>query len=256
MPWSEWAKRTLFNSMQSNAFKDKVETVHLAVRPKHFSRKGKKSELQLLFVGSANPSNVLNFELKGGYEVLEAFTQLCKKYERIELVVRSYLPPDALRKYSENQNVTVVSSILTRGELARLYTSSDIFIFPSHANLGMAILDAMSYELPVIALEVYDVPEAITDMKTGVVIKPSKQVPYYTWNGGHNYLDKQFLTGIRRTRPWLVEQLIEKTSLLIEDDSLRRNIARAARYEVEQGTFSIKQRNQKLARIFSEAIPN
>jgi glycosyltransferase involved in cell wall biosynthesis len=253
MPWSEWAKKTLFSSLESSAFKEKVETVHLAVRQKHFSRRKRKNGLRLLFVGSANPSNIFNFELKGGYEVLEAFGRLSQKYQGIELVVRSYVPPDVWKKCSDFKNIKVIKSILTRDELANLYTSSDIFIFPSHANLGMAILDAMSYELPVIALGVYDVPEAITDMKTGVLIKPSKQVPYYTWNGGHNYLDKRFLTEVRRTRHWLIHQLVEKTSLLIEDDSLRQNIAREARHEVEQGTFSIRQRNQKLAKIFGEA---
>lgn len=253
MPWSNWAKRTLFRSLECNDFEEKIETVHIAVSPKNFVKKRNGDRLRLLFVGSTNRSNIYNFELKGGNETVEAFTQLSKKYDRLELVIRSWVPTSIRKRCSKEKNIRILHSPLRVKEVADLYASSDMFIFPSHANLGMAILDAMSYELPVIALGVYDVHEAITDMKTGVLIRPPKDVLYYTWNGGHNYLDKQFLIGIRRARPWLVDQLVEKTSLLIENDRLRQSIAREARYEVEQGMFSIRQRNKKLARIFGEA---
>jgi glycosyltransferase involved in cell wall biosynthesis len=118
----------------------------------------------------------------------------------------------------------------------------------------MAILEAMSYQLPVMALDIYDVPEAINDLKTGVLLKTSPSIPYYSWNGGPNHYDKEFLRGLRQSRSWLIKQIVEKASMLIENESLRRKIGREARFLVEHGEFSIPRRNMKLRRIFDEAI--
>jgi len=120
--------------------------------------------------------------------------------------------------------------------------------------LGMAILEAMSYELPVIARAVYDVPEAVEDMRTGILLSPLSKLPYYMWNGAPNHYDRDLLFRIRKYRPSLVKQIVEKTSLLIENSSLRRKLGREGRHLIEQGEFSIRNRNEKLKRIFDEAI--
>jgi glycosyltransferase involved in cell wall biosynthesis len=253
IPWSDWAKRTIYHSMNCNSFKEKIETVHLGVRPKNFVKKKDNGKLRLLFVGSINLSNALNFERKGGVETIEAFLELSKKYDEIELLVRSWIPPEIKEKHANNPNIIILDFPIREDELTALYASSDICIFPSHLNLGMAILEAMSYELPVIARAVYDVPEAVKDMKTGILLDPPPSLLYYLWNGAPNY-DRNFLLGVRKHRPWLVKQIIEKASLLIEDASLRRRLGREARRSIEEGKFSIKNRNWKLKRIFDEAV--
>jgi glycosyltransferase involved in cell wall biosynthesis len=239
--------------LDCRSFEEKIEVVHLAVGSKNFVKERDDDRLRLLFVGSTNPWNVYNFELKGGIEVVEAFFELSKKYDGLELVIRSWVPPEIREKCAKQPNIMIFNSPLSEEALAHLYASSDVFVFPSHANLGMAILEAMSYELPVVALGVYDVPEAVKDMKTGVLLSPSPKVPYYTWNGEPNHYDRSFLLGIRRSRSWLVKQIVEKTSMLIEECSLRRGIGREARHLVERGNFSIEKRNEKLKRIFDAA---
>lgn len=253
LPWSYWAKKTLYRSLDCRSFEEKIEVVHLAVDSKNFVMEKDDDRLRLLFVGSTNPWNVYNFELKGGIEVVEAFFELSKKYDGLELVIRSWVPPEIREKCAKQPNIMIFNSPLSEEALAHLYASSDVFVFPSHANLGMAILEAMSYELPVVALGVYDVPEAVKDMKTGVLLSPSPKVPYYTWNGEPNHHDRSFLLGTRRSRSWLVKQIVEKTSLLIEKCSLRRRIGREAKHLVERGNFSIEKRNEKLKRIFDAA---
>jgi len=256
IPWSDWARRTLYRSMNCKSFKEKIETVRFGVRPKSFVKKKESDKLRLIFVGSTNLSNALNFEGKGGVEVIEAFVELSKKYGEMELVVRSWVPPDIKGKYANNPNIKILDSPIGSDELTALYASSDICVFPAHLNLGMAILEAMSYELPVIARAVFDVPEAVEDMKTGVLLDPPPNIQYYLWNGAPNY-NRDFLSGIRRNRSWLVKQIVEKASLLIEDASLRRRLGRAARRSIEGGKFSIRNRNEKLKRIFDEAVdPN
>ncbi|MEM2117721.1 MAG: glycosyltransferase family 4 protein [Candidatus Bathyarchaeia archaeon] len=252
LPWSEWAKRTLYRSLDCSALGDKIETLHFAISPKRFVKKKTGDKLRILFVGSTNLFNFLNFEWKGGFEVMEAFQKLSKKYDELELVIRAWVPPEIIERYSGNPNIKILYSRLTEEMLANLYESSDIFLFPSHMNLGMVVLEAMSYELPVVTLNLYDNAEAVKDMKTGVLIQPPP-LPYYTWNGAPNHFNRELLFGIRHHRQWLVKQIVEKTSLLIEDDSLRRRIGREARHLIEEGEFSIKKRNEKLKRIFDEA---
>jgi glycosyltransferase involved in cell wall biosynthesis len=118
----------------------------------------------------------------------------------------------------------------------------------------MAILEAMSYELPVIAINLYDIPEAVQNMKTGILIDPPPNVSYYTWNGAPNHHDRNLLPRIRQSRRWIVNQIVDKASFLIEENSLRRQIGREAKRMIEHGEFSITKRNEKLKRIFDEAI--
>jgi glycosyltransferase involved in cell wall biosynthesis len=254
MPWSEWAKRTLHRSLDCDSFKEKVETVHFATNPKDFAKKHNNDRVRLLFVGSINQFNFRNFEWKGGFEVVEAFLKLSKKYDNLELVIRSWVPPEIRERCAGKKNIKILSSTLSEEALARLYISSGIFLFPSYLNLGMVTLEAMSYEIPVIATNLYDVPEAVQDMKTGLLLSPPPNVPYYMWNGAPNHHDTNLLRKIRQNRPWMVNQVVDKASLLIEHDALRRRIGRDSRRLVEDGEFSTKRRNEKLKRIFDEAI--
>ncbi len=253
LPWSDWAKRTLYRSLDCGSFKEKIETAHFAVSKKDFVKKEKDDKLRLLFVGSINQFNFLNFEWKGGFEVVDAFLELSKKYDCLELTIRSWVPPEIIEKCADKPNIKIINSTLSEETLAQIYASSNIFLFPSHMNLGMAILEAMSYELPVIAINLYDIPEAVHDMKTGILIDPPSNVPYYIWNGAPNHKDKNLLPRIRQFRPWIVNQIVDKVSVLIEESSLRRQIGREARRLMEQGEFSVKRRNEKLKRIFDEA---
>jgi glycosyltransferase involved in cell wall biosynthesis len=253
MPWSDWSKRTLLHSMDCDSFREKIETIHLAVRPKRFVKRKSQDKITLLFVGSTNLSNSLNFEGKGGFEVIEAFRKLRGKYDNLELVVRSWVPPSVKAMYQKIPGLTIIDSPISEEALADLYTSADICVFPAHYNLGMAILEAMSYELPIIARGVYDVPEAVEDMETGLLLEALPDLPYYLWNGGPNCYDRNFLQHVRRHQNELVNQIVQKTSILIDDSSLRLRLGKGGRASIEQGKFSITNRNRRLKQIFDRA---
>lgn len=92
--------------------------------------------------------------------------------------------------------------------------------------------------------------------KTGFVIKKSEAVRYYaenfipiwTYSPG-----SRFMKAIRILDHKVVHELVEKTSILIEDEDLRKKMGKTAREEIEIGRFSIEKRNEKLKRIFDEA---
>ena len=251
IPWSSWSKRTLLRSLDCSAFQEKIEPVHFGMRAKNFVKKKEDDKIRLLFVGSINHLNYMNFEWKGGIEVVEAFRQLNKKYD-VELTIRSWVPPDVAAKCADTPNLRLISSMLSDEQLSDLYLAADIFMFPSYLNFGMVLLEAMSYELPVIAPNVFDVPEAIRDMETGVLLDCPK-LPLYEWNGIPNHFDPQLLAGIRGARDWRVRQVFKKTSMLVEDGALRRRIGKNARHLIEAGEYSISNRNRKLGKIFDEA---
>jgi glycosyltransferase involved in cell wall biosynthesis len=252
MPWTDAGKRTILATIGGNSILEKVETVHLAVRPKRFVKNYDKDEVKFLFVGSVNIPK--DFEIKGGKEVLDAFCKLSKVYNNLELFIRSYVPSHIKRKFEGINNIRIVDEIIPWNDLEEEFKSSDIFLFPSHHTPGLAILDAMSYELPVITTDVWANPEMVVDGKNGFLVRKSEEIQYYKEGFIPNWSSPRTLRSIRKgTDPRLVGEIVEKASILIEDSALRKRMGKAGRQEIESGKYSIKRRNEKLKRIFDES---
>lgn len=255
IPWSNVGKRTLFLVFNHKDIRNKVETVHLAIPPKKPLKQDRTGIIQLLFVGTSNPWNIEgSFDLKGGKEVLSAFTELAKKYSNIKLVIRSFVPIGIKKKYARVKNLKIIDQVIPVESLHELYRSSDIFLFPGHQTPGMVILEAMSFGLPVITTDLWANKEMVEDGVNGFLIRKSSRVPYFDRyfipKGGTS----DILEAITEVDKDTVRELIEKTSILIEDQTLRHKMGIAARREIETGKFSIKERNKKLKEIFDEAI--
>jgi len=254
--WTEAGKKTVLLNLNCANFKDKVEVVPLAVPKKNFIKEYSNKNVKLLFVGSVNIPG--EFEYKGGKEVLEAFFMLRKRYKNIELVVRSDIAPQLKAKYAGKlENVRLIEGMLPWEQLEQEFKTADIFVFPTHSTPGLAILDAMSYELPVVTTDVWANPEMVEDGKTGFVINRSAKIQYYSENfipNWSHYPTSKFMRIIRATDSLVVKELVEKTSVLIKDEGLRRSMGRAGRKEIEEGKFSISKRRETLKKIFDEAI--
>ena len=254
--WTEAGKKTVLANMDCQNFEHKVETVPLAVPKKNLSKDyNNKKTIKLLLVGSANIPG--EFDYKGGKEVLAAFVLLCKKYPNLELVIRSDIPKEIRNTCKGIDNLRLIEGIVPWEQLELEFKSADIFLLPSHHTPGLAILDAMSYELPVITTNVWANSEMVKNGKTGFVTRSSESVSYYIENFipiWDYHLGSQFMKAIKTTDPKVVEELVEKTSILIENEGLRKKMGRAGRQEIESGKFSIEKRNEKLKKIFDEAI--
>jgi len=243
IPWSFAAMKAIFNSFPNNRkIKEKTEILYPATHP----YKGKIKEKEyttLLYVSSL-------FKEKGGLEVLRAFEILRKKFD-LKLIVKSDVPEDIKKRYNypEIEYHPYRKEILPREELLnKFFSKSDIFIYPTYCDIfGLCLLDALSVGLPIVSTNVFAVPEIVEDGKNGFLINSP-----ITWHD-----DKYFWSprgGSEKDRKLIVNQLVEKTSLLIEDSSLRRKMGRYGRKLVEKGKFSIEERNKKLKRIYEEAI--
>lgn len=254
LPWTEMGKKTLLSCFDYRRFEEKIEVVNLAVHPKRFRKKFNEDKIKILFVGTANRVNINDsFAIKGGNEVLRAFENLRTKFGRLELVIRSHVPQGVKERFSRHNDIKIIDGTISWEALDYEFRTADIFLFPGHSTPGMVILDAMSYELPVVATDVWANREVVKDRTTGFLIRGSSKIRYYGENFVPFWGEPAFMKIIRQADARIVDELVEKTSILIEDEKLRRTMGRAARKEIEVGKFSIVKRNRKLRRIFDEA---
>jgi glycosyltransferase involved in cell wall biosynthesis len=254
VPYLDINKMTLFKTLNCERFEDKIEVVNLAVPPKNFEKEYGKDKISLLFLGTAHKSNIpKTFEERGGIELLEAFKILNTRYSNLELIIRSHVPPYIRNKYSKvlaEKNVKIFEQLLSTEEWTHIMKNADIFLFPGHIDPALTILDAMSYELPVIATSWRGNYEMVKNGETGFLIRP----PFGLNPDMPLKPEAKEILYAHGPDMCLVKELAEKTSILIEDEKLRRRMGVAGRREIETGKFSIKRRNEKLKKIFDEAI--
>lgn len=250
--WTEAGKRTVLDNLDAASLSDKIEIIYLARHANaHFSKVYNDSnKVKLLFVNSANIPG--QFEIKGGQEVLEVFRNLRKKYNNVELVLRSQVPQAVKQRSANLEGLRIIDQTVPWEMLEQEFMSADIFLFPSHITPGMAILDAMSYELPVVTIDAYANSELVQDGETGFVVAKSDRIPYDEFYF-HLSCRGQFRQAIGKIDDTVVQRLVDRMGFLIENPDLRRQMGRAGRWEVEHGKFSIEKRNEKLKRILDEA---
>ena len=256
LPYLETEKVTLFKGLDCGSFKDKIEVVNLALPHKNFKKDYDKEIVSLLFLGTAHRSNISrSFEERGGIELLQAFKILNEKYDNLQLVIRAPVPSHIHNRYSQilaEKNVKIFGQTLSREKWEYIMKNADILLFPGYITPALTILDAMSYGLPVIATNWRGNCEMVKDGETGLLIRPpfglNPDLPL-------PYEQKKILFA-RGPDMRLVKMLAERTSMLIEDEKLRRRMGIAGRREIETGKFSVKRRNEKLKKIFDEAIEN
>jgi glycosyltransferase involved in cell wall biosynthesis len=231
----------------------KIELVPLSTTRKHFIKSYNHDKVRILFIGSAyGPQSNDFFWLKGGREVFKVFEILNKEYRNLELVVRSVVPPEIKRRYQRYPNVRIIDYIIPREKLEFEFKRADIFLFPGHHTPFGVILEAMSYELPVVVIDnCWANSELIEDGVTGFVVD-SPMLRLFRERGYAQLPVSSFLKLIRTPDPELVKKLSQKIGLLIQDENLRKKMGRNARREVEVGRYSIAHRNMILKKIFDE----
>ena len=250
--WSEFVKKTILYSLDCSQFLPKLEVVPRAVCARSLVRlpRDRQDGVRLLFLGSANMAG--EFAARGGSEVVEAFLALRQRFESLELTIRSDLPPALRRRLHGCPNVRVIKEAIPFEELERLFLTHDIFLFPGYYSAWLVILEAMSYGLPVLATDVHSTSEYVSDGRTGLLLKAGKlsnQCGDLPVTGFTNELRKAQRTPDQQ----VVAELVQKATLLIEDEELRQRLGNQARQEVERGRFCIERRNSVLKRILDEA---
>jgi glycosyltransferase involved in cell wall biosynthesis len=249
LPQSEAAKKTFIWAIGEKNFekiKDKVEVLYLALRPckkKKIKRKDKK--VVLSFIGRS-------FYGKGGPHLLTAYDILTKKYKNLVLKYKGIIPPEWQSFAKKLQGLEIIDGHFSRDELfEKMYLCADIYVMPTNKdNYGVVFLEAMSAGLPIVSTTSMTVPEIVIDGKNGFLIK--------TDFSHENYYGRKKEYEIRKkVVDWgIVNQLVEKLSILIENKKLREKMGREGKKMIEDknGKFSIERRNKQLKKIYEECL--
>lgn len=253
LPWSEWSKRTLIKSINCKNFKEKIEVIPYTITPKKIHQT-KHNGINFLFVGSKNLLNNRNIQFKNLKEVIIAFNEISNKYEDVYLTIRSSVTTELKSLILKNPKIKLFELNLAENELHRVYLEADIFVLPSYETNGMALLEAMSFGLPVIAMRIYDIPELITHMKNGILIEPPKNMKCYTNTESPYDYSMRFYRDMSKNSEGVVKQLKESFCFLIENNNFMKKMGNQAKNTIENGVFSIKYRNERLKKVFENAL--
>lgn len=138
-----------------------------AVPPEVPKREGRQI-VQFLFLGRIG-------RRKGAFDLLQAFGALPPELRaRARIVFAGDGEVDALRERARQYGDSVeVHSWLDSTQRDALLAQSDVFALPSyHEGVPMALLEAMAWQLPVIATNVGGIPDVIGDQCEGFLIAP------------------------------------------------------------------------------------
>lgn len=115
---------------------------------------------KILFVGR-------DFVRKGGEMTFKAFIELKKKMADVEL----YVAGPANNPYPQGTEGYHYMGDCSHEELSALFNKCDIFVMPSYFEAyGLVFIEALTYGLPCIGRNVYEMPYFIEDGKTGLLL--------------------------------------------------------------------------------------
>lgn len=126
-------------------------------------------ELLLLYAankGSKSPWKDYNTVIESAEKIAEQLYP-----EKIRLINPGYI-----NKVEKKNNLIVHSLpyVSSEKEIAKYYQAADLYLHAANAeNLPLAILEAMSCGIPVVASNVGGIPEIIEDGKSGFLVKPN-----------------------------------------------------------------------------------
>lgn len=228
----------------------KVELVRATINRQDFKKNFDKKKLQVIFIGSiANPDD---FYLKGGLEAMESFKRIADDFN-VEMIVRCKVPEEIKEKYSGIKNLKIIDSAMPYEEWQNLLKNSDICLMPGHTYALMATLECMSYGIPIISVVNYAVKDYLSS-KYALLIKHSSKIgEYKSKEYPLNVRTKKFISEIKNLDEKLISRISSSLEKLIKNKKLREKLGREAKRTAE-AKFSIETRNNKLKKIFDEAL--
>ena len=241
----EATRQAFFYYLDCRKFKNKIKVLYPASHLINI-KKEKHRKIRILAVISL-------FYHKGGPQILEAFSKLEKKHKNIELWIRADVPKAFKAKYiSPNiRYMDYFGNIIPRESLIKeVYSKCDIFLYPTFCDsLGYSLIDALIAKLPIISTNLFAVPEIVEDGKNGFIIKIPKYNLEKDFSQDHKY---QEIT--KEDNKKIVNQIVKYLEKLIKDKKLRDKMSNESFKLVDEGKFSIQKRNEKLSKIYLEAL--
>jgi len=208
----EWRERLLKICPEA-----RVEILHNAVSIPDRARSQPHTSPTLLFLGHILPD-------KGIYELVKSFAAVAKRVPGLKLVLAGVGESEAVREQASllgvSERMELPGWLGPEGKSAAL-AASTIFVLPSyHEGMPMALLEAMSWGMPVIATPVGGIPQIVKHEVNGLLVPPRD-----------------------------VAALTAAIERLLKDPALRDRLGEAARTTIATG-FSLEDAMKKLDSIY------
>ena len=220
---SERVRQQVLEGMEGQKEKCRTSVVYNGVDAELFSPSDEQqSGLRILSVGNLIP-------IKGHDVLIRALASLCSEYPALKLEIIGVGPElSRLRSLADELHVSERVDFLGRQQRRQVVAAMrrcNIFALPSrYEGLGCVYLEAMSVAKPVIGCRGQGIAEVIQHGSNGMLV------------------------GIDNDR-----EMALAISMLLRDESRRRNLGRAAR-ETILDRFTLAQQAERLGRIYRECV--
>ena len=251
--WSQFGMQSLvsYGGIKNHRLIEKCTFVYPAVREALGARHLQPTAgFRLLFSG--------DFFRKGGIHVVDGFEILQKDFpeaqlrlccdERIDFnTPNQRLRDEYLAKICRNPAITF-GRVSRREMLETVLPQTDVYLLPTYDEaFGFAILEAMSFGIPVVATSVSAIPELIEHNVNGVLIDIGA---YDVTSICKGYVVQRIPEDFKRDLTGSVTSVLQALAASV---ALRSRIGEAARETVRM-RFSFDRRNREMARIYAEAL--
>jgi glycosyltransferase involved in cell wall biosynthesis len=231
----------------------KVFHIPLGIR-RRVARKtpANQEPVTILFTNSWH-QGATSFYLRGGVDVLEAYSVIFSKYRGTRLVLRTKLPADLDQRYRriiDRCDVQVIDQFLSGPEMEALFNSADIYVLPSARLHVVSVLQAMASGLAIIVSDGWGMAEYISHGRNGLIV--GGRYGRTSWMESNGMLREDYQP-LFLADPVVVNGLAEALSSLIKDADMRRSLADAALNEVAT-RFSLERWNHDLAMVFDRTL--
>ena len=256
IPWYDIAERSLRETIDCSNFSHKIKTIPFGIKSDKIEKRYDKNNIEILFVSSRN--NPLDFEFKGGIITLEVYKKLLGKYPNIGLTIRAHIPGWVKEKYGDLPRLKFIDSFMERKELLALMIKSDLLIQP---KLGTQLaLESMNFAIPAITFDEWEMPEMIINRFNGFNVdcshiygpkKTKEEFQKYLKNFHLNYLKMYNKNPPKK----IIQDFIDKASILIEDKELRKKMSINAKSLIEPGgRYNFDKMKKELLEVFERSF--
>jgi glycosyltransferase involved in cell wall biosynthesis len=166
---------------------------------------------------------------KGQHLLIDAVERLARQGRRVRLRLAGSGPEEAsLRKRAarlEFPECVVFEGAVNQDRIRSLYAAADLFSLPSFAEgIPLVLMEAMAMGIPCVTTHIAGIPELIRDGIDGLLVAPSD------------------LNG-----------LVEALARLMDDEALRKRLARSGRARILE-RYDLGRNAEQLAAIFAERV--
>lgn len=194
-----------------------------------------------------------SFFLRGGLDVLEAFSLLRERYPNLRLTLRTGLPQmqECYHRMVEQGWVRIISRFLSEAEMEELLRETHIFLLPAARIHIVSLLRAMAFGQVVVASDGWGFDEYVRHGDNGLLV-PGRYGKA-SWMDPEAGVLREDYRPMRRSDPLVVAGLVRELSRLAEDRALRRRLGARARADV-QAHYNLDRWNAGLKAVFDRAV--